>query len=149
MFGFPSERITLYYPSSRTMAMESTQHLTETSTRNLPGGKGRPAGYISIIRHEEEDILAVQERDEKLQPEHEILCLELKKNKIMTTYKSVICSWQIHTIIIVKFLRDNETKSQNLDTVSRYRPENTLSILCVQMKINSLNFRSCPIIPVI
>jgi hypothetical protein len=25
------------------MAMESTQHLTEVSTRNLPGGKGRPA----------------------------------------------------------------------------------------------------------
>jgi hypothetical protein len=30
-------------PSSRTMAMESTQPLAEMSTRNLPGGKGRPA----------------------------------------------------------------------------------------------------------
>jgi hypothetical protein len=30
-------------PSSRTMALGSTQPLTETSTRNLPGGKGRPA----------------------------------------------------------------------------------------------------------
>jgi hypothetical protein len=30
-------------PSSRNMAMESTQPLTEMSTRNLPGGKGRPA----------------------------------------------------------------------------------------------------------
>jgi hypothetical protein len=30
-------------PSSRTMAMGSTQALTEMSTRNLPGGKGRPA----------------------------------------------------------------------------------------------------------
>jgi hypothetical protein len=30
-------------PSSRTMALESTQPLTEMSTRNLPGGKGRPA----------------------------------------------------------------------------------------------------------
>jgi hypothetical protein len=29
-------------PSSRTMAPESTQPLTEMSTRNLPGGKGRP-----------------------------------------------------------------------------------------------------------
>jgi hypothetical protein len=29
--------------SSRTMAMGSTQPLTEMSTRNLPGGKGRPA----------------------------------------------------------------------------------------------------------
>jgi hypothetical protein len=28
--------------SNRSMAMESTQPLTETSTRNLPGGKGRP-----------------------------------------------------------------------------------------------------------
>jgi hypothetical protein len=28
-------------PSSRTMALESTQPLTEMSTRNLPGGKGR------------------------------------------------------------------------------------------------------------
>jgi hypothetical protein len=30
-------------PSSRTMALESTQRLTEMSTRNVPGGKGRPA----------------------------------------------------------------------------------------------------------
>jgi hypothetical protein len=30
-------------PSSRTMAMGSTQPLTEMSTRNLPGGKKRPA----------------------------------------------------------------------------------------------------------
>jgi hypothetical protein len=30
-------------PSSRTMAPGSTQPLTEMSTRNLPGGKGRPA----------------------------------------------------------------------------------------------------------
>jgi hypothetical protein len=30
-------------PSSSTMALGSTQPLTEMSTRNLPGGKGRPA----------------------------------------------------------------------------------------------------------
>jgi hypothetical protein len=30
-------------PSSRTVALGSTQRLTEMSTRNLPGGKGRPA----------------------------------------------------------------------------------------------------------
>jgi hypothetical protein len=30
-------------PSSRTIALGSTQPLTEMSTRNLPGGKGRPA----------------------------------------------------------------------------------------------------------
>jgi hypothetical protein len=30
-------------PSSRTMALGSTQLLTEISTRILPGGKGRPA----------------------------------------------------------------------------------------------------------
>jgi hypothetical protein len=30
-------------PSSCTMALGSTQPLTEMSTRNLPGGKGRPA----------------------------------------------------------------------------------------------------------
>jgi hypothetical protein len=29
-------------PSSRTMTLRSTQPLTEMSTRNLPGGKGRP-----------------------------------------------------------------------------------------------------------
>jgi hypothetical protein len=29
-------------PSSRTMALGSTQSLTEMSTTNLPGGKGRP-----------------------------------------------------------------------------------------------------------
>jgi hypothetical protein len=30
-------------PSSRTVALGSTQPLTEMSTRNLPGSKGRPA----------------------------------------------------------------------------------------------------------
>jgi hypothetical protein len=30
-------------PSSRTMALGSTQPLTKMSTRNLPGGKKRPA----------------------------------------------------------------------------------------------------------
>jgi hypothetical protein len=30
-------------PSSRTMILRSTQPLTEMSTRNLPGGKKRPA----------------------------------------------------------------------------------------------------------
>jgi hypothetical protein len=30
-------------PSSRSMALESTQPQTEMSTRNLPGGKVRPA----------------------------------------------------------------------------------------------------------
>jgi hypothetical protein len=30
-------------PSSRTMALGSTQPPTEISTRNIPGGKGRPA----------------------------------------------------------------------------------------------------------
>jgi hypothetical protein len=29
-------------PSSRTVALGSTQPLTEMSTRNIPGGKGRP-----------------------------------------------------------------------------------------------------------
>jgi hypothetical protein len=33
----------LPYPSSRTMALGSTQPLTEMSIRNLPGGKKRPA----------------------------------------------------------------------------------------------------------
>jgi hypothetical protein len=31
-------------PSSRTMALESTQSLTEMSTGNFPGGKGRTTG---------------------------------------------------------------------------------------------------------
>jgi hypothetical protein len=31
-------------PSSRTMALGSTQSLTEMSIRNIPGGKGPPAG---------------------------------------------------------------------------------------------------------
>jgi hypothetical protein len=35
--------ITMYYPSSRTMALGSTQPPTELSTRNLPGGKEQPA----------------------------------------------------------------------------------------------------------
>jgi hypothetical protein len=35
--------LNLSNPSSRIMALGSTQPLTEMSTRNLPGGKGRPA----------------------------------------------------------------------------------------------------------
>jgi hypothetical protein len=38
----------LLNPSSRTMALESTQPLTEMSTRSLPGGKKRPALLVDI-----------------------------------------------------------------------------------------------------
>jgi hypothetical protein len=44
--SIPDEVIGLFSwrnPSSRTMALGLTQHLTEMSTRKLPGGKGRPA----------------------------------------------------------------------------------------------------------
>jgi hypothetical protein len=41
-------------PSSHTMALESTQPLTEMSTRNLPGGKGQPA-------HEADNLTAIHE----------------------------------------------------------------------------------------
>jgi coenzyme F420-reducing hydrogenase delta subunit len=37
------DSFTLPNPSSRTMALGSTQPLTEMSTSNLPGGNGRPA----------------------------------------------------------------------------------------------------------
>jgi hypothetical protein len=36
-------------PSTRAMALGSTQPLTEMSTRNLPGGKGRPARKANIF----------------------------------------------------------------------------------------------------
>jgi hypothetical protein len=36
-------------PSSSTMALGSTQHLTEMSTRILPGGKGWPARKADIL----------------------------------------------------------------------------------------------------
>jgi hypothetical protein len=36
-------------PSTRTMALGSTQPLTEMSTRNLSGGKGRPASKADNI----------------------------------------------------------------------------------------------------
>jgi hypothetical protein len=36
-------------PSSRTMALGSTQPLTEMSTRNLPVGKGRPAREADML----------------------------------------------------------------------------------------------------
>jgi hypothetical protein len=35
-------------PSSSTMALGSTQPLTEISTRNLPGGKGWPARKVDL-----------------------------------------------------------------------------------------------------
>jgi hypothetical protein len=37
------EFLNLPNPSSRTMALGSTQPLTEINTRNVPGGKKRPA----------------------------------------------------------------------------------------------------------
>jgi hypothetical protein len=43
--SIPDEVIEIFYlhnPSSCTMALGSTQFLTEMSTRNLLGGKGRP-----------------------------------------------------------------------------------------------------------
>jgi hypothetical protein len=43
----PDEVIGFFFnlpnPSSRTMALGSTQSLREKSIRNIPGGKGRPA----------------------------------------------------------------------------------------------------------
>jgi hypothetical protein len=44
--SIPVEVIEFFYSPnlfSRTMTLGSTQPLTEMSTRNLPGGKGRPA----------------------------------------------------------------------------------------------------------
>jgi hypothetical protein len=41
--GFDSRYHWIFNPSSRTMALGSTQPLRETRTRNLPGGKGQPA----------------------------------------------------------------------------------------------------------
>jgi hypothetical protein len=44
--SIPDEVIGFYVwpnPSSLTMDLGSTQRLTEMSTRNLPGGEGRPA----------------------------------------------------------------------------------------------------------
>jgi hypothetical protein len=46
----PDEVIGFFYwlnPSSRTVALESTQPLTEMSTRNLPGGKGGRRGKLT------------------------------------------------------------------------------------------------------
>jgi hypothetical protein len=43
-------------PSSRTMTLGSTKPLTEMSTRNLPGSKGRPA-------HKADNLTAVCEAD--------------------------------------------------------------------------------------
>jgi hypothetical protein len=40
-------------PSSRTMALESTQPMTEMSTRNLPDGKGRPARKANLTANGE------------------------------------------------------------------------------------------------
>jgi hypothetical protein len=42
-FQFSNYKMKLNQPSSRTMALGSTQPLTEMSTRNLSGGKGWPA----------------------------------------------------------------------------------------------------------
>jgi hypothetical protein len=41
--GSSPDEVDFFHPSSRTMALGSTQPLTEMSARNLPGGNGRPA----------------------------------------------------------------------------------------------------------
>jgi hypothetical protein len=53
---FPEEVdfLNLPNPSSRSMALGSTQPLTEMSTRNLPGGKKRPA-------HRADNLTAIRE----------------------------------------------------------------------------------------
>jgi hypothetical protein len=50
----PVDSFNLPNPSSLTMALGSTQPLTEMSTRNLPGGKKRPA-------HKADNLAAVYE----------------------------------------------------------------------------------------
>jgi hypothetical protein len=42
------EFLNLANPSSRTMTLESIQPLVKMSTRNLPGGKGRPARKADV-----------------------------------------------------------------------------------------------------
>jgi hypothetical protein len=37
------DKVDFFNPSNRTVALGSTQPLTDMSTRNLPGGKGRQA----------------------------------------------------------------------------------------------------------
>jgi hypothetical protein len=53
-FRFPMRSLDCHNPSSRTMALGSTQPLTEMSIRNLPAGEGRPEreaeGLIAICR---------------------------------------------------------------------------------------------------
>jgi hypothetical protein len=44
-------------PSSLTKALGSTQPLTEMSTRNLPGGKGRPAHKADNITASRDPIV--------------------------------------------------------------------------------------------
>jgi hypothetical protein len=41
--GSIPDEVVRFFSSSRTVTLASTQPLTEMSTRNLPGGKGRPA----------------------------------------------------------------------------------------------------------
>jgi hypothetical protein len=48
-------------PSSCTMALGSTEPLTEMSTRNLPGGKGRPARRTDSLTAICEQILLENE----------------------------------------------------------------------------------------
>jgi hypothetical protein len=54
--GFDSRWVIGFFdlpnPSSRTMSLGSTQPLTKINTRNLPGGKGRPA-------HKAENLTAI------------------------------------------------------------------------------------------
>jgi hypothetical protein len=61
--SIPEEVIGFFFfncpnPSSRTMALDSTQPLTEMSTRNLSGGKGRPA-------HKADNLTAIYEPNVK------------------------------------------------------------------------------------
>jgi hypothetical protein len=62
-------------PSSRTMALGSTQPLTEISTRNLPGGKWRPA-------LEADNLTAIREP---------IVCKMWEPQRLTTLWASTAC----------------------------------------------------------
>jgi hypothetical protein len=46
---FPMRSLDFSNPSSRIMALGSTQPLTEVSTMNLPGGKGPPTRKVDSL----------------------------------------------------------------------------------------------------
>jgi hypothetical protein len=92
-------------PSSYTMALVSTKRLTELSTRNLPGGKGRPA-------HKTDNLIAICEP---------IVYKMWKPRRLTTLWASTVCYRGTFTFLYICLWYHVSKHSETYVSVHRIR----------------------------